>query len=267
MKILLIIACLSTPAAFAQNLTRYYADECKVFPQRIEVAPNGLSYIEFHGTVDPGQAFSPGVNYITDNQQTIDSAEPADAGAVQYPFTALHSSGTNLVNITTSLGRAKTDLVVWVNGEPCNFILEVVEGLEGPQRYVIESQRPLPALGQDVPTQLGGLEAVIDFHVISVTPPSAGTATAFFTISNNGPSVVAADSTRVRFKQGGQEYRVEVRKDPLALLIQPGETHTGHMILKGAGVGEGEISWEIQEIKGSRREVTLSEDATPSRPR
>ena len=167
-----------------------------------------------------------------------------DAGTEgEFPFMAVHTPGTNLINLSTTRNKGSTVLVVWVKGEPCNFTLDITEGLSGPQRYVIEAERPIAALNRPVPEGTGILATDLDFEIVQVTSPSDGVATAFFTLTNSSQSVIAADSTRVRFIQNGNTYRGDVTKEPRRLLIQPGETHTGYILLRNIEAGRGEISW------------------------
>ena len=255
--LLALLLALAAGSSVAQStVTRYYADECSVMPKEILVAPYGLSYIEFHDTIDPGQVFSPGVTTITQGSQ-----DDLDSGlGPMLPFTAVHSEGSNLMNISTSLNKAETVMVVWVKGEPCNLVLRVKEGLNGPQRYIIEAQRPLPALNGPGELDTSDLQDEVEFEILNVSAPSDGNASAFFTLTNHSSNVVAADIARIRFEQDGTRYATEVKKEPVRQLVQPGETQTGYILLKGVTPGPGQLSWTMREIKGMTREVTFREN-------
>ena len=262
----LVVAALSVANAQGNAVTRYYADECAVINKEVLVAPSGLTYIEFHDVIDPGQVFSPGATMITQDSG-VDETLDSGAGPVM-PFTVLHAQGTNLLNLSTSLNKAETVLAVWVKGEPCNLVLRVADGLVGARRYIIEAQRPLPAL-TDSPmgeSQTSDLNEAVEFEIMSVSAPSNGDVSVFFTLRNNSAHVMAADTSRVRFEQGGERYATQVRKEPVRQLLEPGETHTGYILVKGASAGQGQVEWALREMKGLTREVTFSETvAIPAR--
>jgi hypothetical protein len=241
---------LSLPALAQTNVTRYYADECKVIAKDVYVAPKGLSYIEFYDAIDQDGVISPGVARIVPDQQ-----QPMTA-----PFIADKTDGSNVLNITTTLTGGNSDLVVWVKGEPCNLRLVIKPDLVGPQRYIIERTRPLPALTNDS-TFNTNLKGSLEFQVISATAISDGTTTIHFSFTNRSERVVSLDTARVTFKQNDDPLAVEVRKTPLTPLVEPGKTHSGFVLVKGVSSGVGQLSWTVVGMGGGE-EVKFDETVT-----
>ncbi|CAN5875294.1 hypothetical protein BH24DEI2_BH24DEI2_12130 [soil metagenome] len=281
--------------ALAQsNVTRYYGDECAVISKDVYVSPNGLTFLEFYDSIDAGGVISPGL--------MIQGAEPSDTASqalqdVTTPFVAAKAEGSNRLDLSTELSAAETPLTVWVKGQPCLLRLTVKPDLVGPQRYIIERSRPLPALSAppsapllqtsappsapDVAgglpdatpaeatptvsddelaqTQVRDLASQLDFKLVSVTAVSNGAANAFFTFTNHSPNIIVLDGTRATFVQNGVRLPTKIRKEPLRGLVQPGETQVGYIVLDDAAPGAGELTWTLQEMGGETRKVVVRE--------
>ena len=285
-----LLLLVSTFALAQSNVTRYYADECAVISKEVYVAPNGLTFLEFYDTIDAGGVISPGL--MIQGAAQSQAASQGLQEEVMTPFVAAKAEGSNRLDISTELSAADTPLTVWVKGQPCLLRLSVKPDLVGPQRYIIERTRPLPALTipatsnpitppaaplapatapttapATAPTADAGgsgatvadLNREVDFELVSVTPVSEGSANAFFTFTNHSESVVALDSAQAAFVQNGVRLPTRVRKEPLRGLVQPGETHVGYIVLEDASAGEGELTWTLQELGGSARRVVIRE--------
>ena len=282
MKSFATLLLLASAFALAQsNVTRYYADECAVISKEVYVAPNGLTFLEFYDTIDAGGVISPGL--MIQGAAQSQAASQGLQEEVMTPFVAAKAEGSNRLDISTELSAADTPLTVWVKGQPCLLRLSVKPDLIGPQRYIIERTRPLPALTVPAvsapaapppavvaPETAGGAEPLpaetvaelareVDFELVSVTPASNGSANAFFTFTNHSDSVVALDSAQAAFVQDGVRLSTKVRKEPLRGLVQPGETHVGYIVLEAAEAGEGELTWTLQELGGSARRMVIRE--------
>ena len=290
MKTLGLLVCLGAVALAQSNVTRYYGDECAVMSKDVYVSPNGLTFLEFYDSIDAGGVISPGL--------MIQSAEAPDATQslqeVVTPFVAAKAEGSNRLDLSTELSAAETPLTVWVKGQPCLLRLTVKPDLVGPQRYIIERSRPLPALtrvsppgaafsrdaseasSENTATPTTPPEAItvsapdlasnLDFELVSVTPVSGHAANAFFTFTNHSDRVVVLDGVQVGFVQDGVQLPTKVRKEPLRGLVQPSETHVGYIVLEGAAPGAGILTWTLQEMGGETRRVVVREAlAVPAR--
>lgn len=257
MKTLPALVLLFSALTFGQsNVTRYYADECAVISKDVYVSPNGLTFLEFYDTIDAGGVISPGLMI-----QSAAQSQAASQGLqeeVMTPFVAAKAEGSNRLDLSTELSAAETPLTVWVKGQPWLLRLTVTPDLVGPQRYIIERTRPLPAFVPSVspsvvtvpapatapqtseaPTQpeavtppvlSSDLAPKLNFRLVSITPVSGNTANAFFTFTNRSDRVIALDSAQAVFVQNGVRLPTKVRKEPLRGLVQPGETHVGYIV-------------------------------------
>lgn len=239
---------------FAQpNVTRYYADECKVMSKPIYVATNGLSFLEFWDTIDANGIFSPGVSLSA----PVTAAATTAPVVAQLPFIADPIEGSNILNISTNLSAGESPLTVWVKGQPCLLNLEIKPNLSGPQRYIIAEERPLPAVstsGEGGPINTEDLSLNIE----GVSTVSDGEAHVYFTFINDSASVVTLDTAKVRFTQDGDSLATEVKKNPLKQLVQPGEAQGGFVLVKGAREGVGQLQWSVLKM-GSQEEVVFDE--------
>ncbi len=291
----LILLLLTSGFALAQsNVTRYYGDECAVISKDVYVSPNGLTFLEFYDSIDAGGVISPGLMIQGTSQS--DAANQGLQEAPMTPFVAAKAEGSNRLDLSTELSAAETPLTVWVKGQPCLLRLTVKPDLVGPQRYIIERSRPLPALSAPPSTPLPqtsapppvsattpavgvttppvGASSVpspdasvsdtelaqqLDFKLVSVTAVSSGAANAFFTFTNHSERIIVLDGTRATFVQNGVRLPTKVRKEPLRGLVQPGETQVGYIVLDDAAPGSGELTWTLQEMGGETRKVVVRE--------
>ena len=288
-----LVLCLGAFALAQSNVTRYYGDECAVISKDVYVSPNGLTFLEFYDSIDAGGVISPGL--MIQGASQSDAANQGLQEEVMTPFVAAKAEGSNRLDLSTELSAAETPLTVWVKGQPCLLRLTVKPDLVGPQRYIIERSRPLPALSAppsaplpqtsapppvsatapsmgtappvgaaSVPSPAAAISDAelaqqLAFKLVSVTAVSNGAANAFFTFTNHSERVVVLDGTRATFVQNGVRLPTKVRKEPLRGLVQPGETQVGYIVLDDAAPGSGELTWTLQEMGGETRKVVVRE--------
>ena len=235
-----ILLCLLSVFWFAtaqgQNaLTRFYASELGAFPGTLTVSPASLSVIEFWGVVN-----------------TVYTGEP--------DLVQIETVG-NTVYLGTTQPRGVTSLVVDVDGVKHLFSVTIQTPSPGPQHYVIERERPVPRIDDPLNPRVPArnLRGALGFDVVTATPISDGAANIFFTFSNDSQGVVALDTARVTFWQDGSMLPTEVSKEPLRQLVEPGEVHSGYIVVRGAEEGVGRLRWSVRELQGQIREVTFDE--------
>ncbi len=223
-------------AAQSQNaLTRFYASELGAFPGALVVSPASLSVIEFWGVVN-----------------TVYTGEP--------DLVQIETVG-NTVYLGTTQPRGITSLVVDVDGVKHLFSVTIQTPSPGPQHYVIERERPVPRIEDPLSPRVPArnLRGALGFDVVTATAISDGAANIFFTFSNDSQGVVALDTARVTFWQDGSMLPTEVKKEPLRQLVEPGEVHSGYIVVRGAEEGVGRLRWSVREVQGQVREVTFDE--------
>lgn len=222
--------------AHGQNaLTHFYASELGAFPGALTVSPATLSVLEFWGVVN-----------------TVYTGEP--------DLVQIETVG-NTVYLATTQPRGVTSLVVDVDGVKHLFSITIQTPSPGPKHYVIERERPVPRiedpLNPRVPAR--NLRGALGFDVVTATPISDGAANIFFTFENNSQGVVALDTARVTFWQDGSMLPTEVSKEPLRQIVEPGEVHSGYIVVRGAEEGVGRLRWSVRELQGQTREVEFDE--------
>jgi hypothetical protein len=160
----------------------------------------------------------------------------------------------------TTLSRGETDLVVSVGGQDNLFKIVIQSDLDGPQRYLIDKERPRPSITDPLNprTPSEDLEADLSLTLLEPSPVSDGSSTIFFTFTNRSSQVVALDSARLVIIQNDTHLTASVTKYPLRQLVEPGEIHTGFVVAQGAVSGVGDLRWTAIEMQGDGREVTFN---------
>lgn len=233
---LCLLGVLLLTSAQGQNaLTRFYASELGAFPGTLTVSPATLSVLEFWGVVSD-----------------VYTGEPT--------LLQIETDG-NTVYLGTTQPRGVTSLVVDVDGQKHLFNVTIQTPATGPKRYVVERERPVPRIEDPLNPRLPArnLRGALGFDVVTATPVSDGAANIFFTFENNSQGVVALDTARVTFWQDGSMLPTEVSKEPLRQIVEPGELHSGYIVVRGAEEGVGRLRWSVRELQGETREVNFDE--------
>jgi hypothetical protein len=218
-------------------ITRYYASELAAIKGEIKIPTGGLTNVQFY--------------------TVIEEVKAGDASI----FTTEPSASENMIYLGSSLAKGKTDLQVNIGGKILNFELVIDDSFDGPFTYVIEEERPRPALEDPLNprTPSEDLQADVELNLLEATPISDGEATIFFTFSNTSNQVVALDTARLVVTQNDTTLSARVTKNPLRQRVEPGETHSGFVVIKGAIPGTANLRWTAVEMQGNGREVTFNE--------
>jgi hypothetical protein len=252
-------------AAQAQVVLKtYYAEDLTKSPGTIEVSPGFTTVLDFWDTVDA--AFS-----------------------AKRELLRIEGGGSRLLVSAGLLGTATgptpvktgtTDLIVEVGGRTLLFTVRISPG-EYPRRYQILLKRERGATyGVSTPVQpqpapepapqpahRGGAapqtrptpapapqpEPRVAF-VTTVQAPSdaSGKVAVFFNLENQGRYPVSFALNDLQVLQGGKPLRVEVRRDPLKAVLQPGEGQSGVIVVHGARPGELLLRWRGVELGPGR---------------
>ena len=266
MRKTLVAAALFLFAAQAQSpvvLKTYYAEDLVKSPGLIEVSPGFTTVLDFWDTVDA--AFS-----------------------AKRELLRIEGGGSRLLLSAGLLGTAagptpvktgSTDLVVEVGGRTLLFTVRISPG-EYPRRYQILLKReraatygvstpvqvqpapepaPQPApkgsapQAKPAPAPAPQPEPRVAF-VTTVQAPSdaSGKVTIFFNLENQGGYPVSFALNDLQVLQGGKPLKVEVRRDPLKAVLQPGEGQSGVIVVYGARPGELLLRWRGVELGPGR---------------
>jgi hypothetical protein len=266
MRKTLVAAALFLFAAQAQSpvvLKTYYAEDLTRSPGLIEVSPGFTTVLDFWDTVDA--AFS-----------------------AKRELLRIEGGGSRLLLSAGLLGTAagptpvktgSTDLVVEVAGRTLLFTVRISPG-EYPRRYQILLKReraatygvstpvqvqPVPApapqpapkgsapQAKPAPAPAPQPEPRVAF-VTTVQAPSdaSGKVTVFFNLENQGRYPVSFALNDLQVLQGGKPLKVEVRRDPLKAVLQPGEGQSGVIVVYGARPGELLLRWRGVELGPGR---------------
>jgi hypothetical protein len=261
-----LVALLLLGAVQAQGpvvLRTYYAEDLVKSPGVIEVSPGFTTVLDFWDTVDA--AFS-----------------------AKRELLRIEGGGSRLLLSAGLLGTAAgptpvksgaTDLIVEVAGRTLLFTVRISPG-EYPRRYQILLKRERAATyGVSTPVQVrpvpgpapqpapkGGApqakpapapapqpEPRVAF-VTTVQAPSdaSGKVTVFFNLENQGRYPVSFALNDLQVLQGGKPLKVEVRRDPLKAVLQPGEGQSGVIVVYGARPGELLLRWRGVELGPGR---------------
>lgn len=234
--VLSLVVVLLVSGAHGQNaLTRFYASELGAFPGEITVSPATLSVLEMWGVVSD-----------------VYTGEPS--------LLQIETDG-NTVYLGTTQASGVTSLVVDVDGQKHLFTVSIKTAADGPRRYLVERERPVPRIEDPLNPRLPArdLRGALGFDVVTATPVSDGAASVFFTFENDSQGVVALDTARVTFTQDGSMLPTEVSKEPPRQLVEPGEVHSGYIVVRGAEEGVGRLRWSVSELQGRGREVMFDE--------
>jgi hypothetical protein len=231
----LIILLITVQAQTA--ITRYYANELQAIEGEIRVPTDGLTTLQFYTVIGEVKA----------GDSSIFTTEPSSSGDALY--------------LGSSLAKGNTDLVVDVRGKKLLFNLVIDEDFNGPLTYIIEEERPRPSIENPLNprTPSEDLQADVTLEILQATPVSNGESLVFFSFTNTSNQVVALDSSRLLVTQNDTILTVKVAKNPLRHLVEPGEIHGGHIVVKGAVPGTVNLRWTAVEIQGKGREVTFNE--------
>lgn len=216
-------------------LTRYYGSELQAIPGDIFVGTDGLSTLDFYNVIED----------VYLGNSSLFTVEVKD----------------NRLILGTTLSKADTDLQVFVDGAILNFNLTIDNSFKQPRTYLIERERPRPSIEDPLnPRTLSeDLQADVTLTLFQATPISDGESTVFFTFTNTSTQVVALDSARLVVTQNDTTLIAKVTKHPLRQLIEPGETHSGLVIIQGVVPGTTHLKWTAVEMQGNGREVTFNE--------
>ena len=266
MRQTLVAAALLLGAVQAQSpvvLKTYYAEDLTRSPGLIEVSPGFTTVLDFWDTVDA--AFS-----------------------AKRELLRIEGGGSRLLLSAGLLGTAagptpvktgSTDLVVEVAGRTLLFTVRISPG-EYPRRYQILLKReraatygvstpvqvqpaPAPApqpapkgsapQAKPAPAPAPQPEPRVAF-VTTVQAPSdaSGKVTVFFNLENQGRYPVSFALNDLQVLQGGKPLKVEVRRDPLKAVLQPGEGQSGVIVVYGARPGELLLRWRGVELGPGR---------------
>ncbi len=264
MRRTLIAALLLLGAVQAQGpvvLKTYYAEDLVKSPGLIEVSPGFTTVLDFWDTVDA--AFS-----------------------AKRELLRIEGGGSRLLVSAGLLGTAagptpvktgSTDLIVEVGGRTLLFTVRISPG-EYPRRYQILLKRektatygvstpvqvqpapepaPQPApkapQAKPAPTPAPQPEPRVAF-VTTVQAPSdaSGKVAVFFNLENQGRYPVSFALNDLQVLQGGKPLKVEVRRDPLKAVLQPGEGQSGVIVVHGARPGELLLRWRGVELGPGR---------------
>ena len=240
-------------------LKTYYAEDLVKSPGLIEVSPGFTTVLDFWDTVDA--AFS-----------------------AKRELLRIEGGGSRLLLSAGLLGTAagptpvktgSTDLVVEVAGRTLLFTVRISPG-EYPRRYQILLKReraatygvstpvqvqpaPQPApkgsapQAKPAPAPAPQPEPRVAF-VTTVQAPSdaSGKVTIFFNLENQGHHPVSFALNDLQVLQGGKPLKVEVRRDPLKAVLQPGEGQSGVIVVYGARPGELLLRWRGVELGPGR---------------
>jgi hypothetical protein len=244
-------------------LKTYYAEDLVKSPGLIEVSPGFTTVLDFWDTVDA--AFS-----------------------AKRELLRIEGGGSRLLLSAGLLGTAtgptpvktgSTDLVVEVGGRTLLFTVRISPG-EYPRRYQILLKReraatygvstpvqaqpapepaPQPApkgsapQAKPAPAPAPQPEPRVAF-VTTVQAPSdaSGKVTVFFNLENQGRYPVSFALNDLQVLQGGKPLKVEVRRDPLKAVLQPGEGQSGVIVVYGARPGELLLRWRGVELGPGR---------------
>jgi len=244
-------------------LKTYYAEDLVKSPGAIEVSPGFTTVLDFWDTVDA--AFS-----------------------AKRELLRIEGGGSRLLVSAGLLGTAAgptpvktgtTDLIVEVGGRTLLFTVRIAPG-EYPRRYQILLKRergatygvstpvrvqPAPEPAQPAhtgsappqarpaPAPTPQPEPRVAF-VTTVQAPSdaSGKVAVFFNLENQGRYPVSFALNDLQVLQGGKPLRVEVRRDPLKAVLQPGEGQSGVIVVHGARPGELLLRWRGVELGPGR---------------
>jgi len=248
-------------AAQAQVVLKtYYAEDLVKSPGTIEVSPGFTTVLDFWDTVDA--AFS-----------------------AKRELLRIEGGGSRLLVSAGLLGTAAgptpvktgtTDLIVEVGGRTLLFTVRIGPG-EYPRRYQILLKRekgatygvsapvsaqpaapappsaPKDAAPQAPARSASQPEPRVAF-VTTVQAPSdaSGKVAVFFNLENQGRYPVSFALNDLQVLQGGKPLRVEVRRDPLKAVLQPGEGQSGVIVVHGAKPGELLLRWRGVELGPGR---------------
>ena len=244
-------------------LKTYYAEDLVKSPGAIEVSPGFTTVLDFWDTVDA--AFS-----------------------AKRELLRIEGGGSRLLVSAGLLGTAAgptpvktgtTDLIVEVGGRTLLFTVRIAPG-EYPRRYQILLKRergatygvstpvrvqPAPEPAQPAhtgsappqarpaPAPTPQPEPRVAF-VTTVQAPSdaSGKVAVFFNLENQGRYPVSFALNDLQVLQGGKPLRVELRRDPLKAVLQPGEGQSGVIVVHGARPGELLLRWRGVELGPGR---------------
>ncbi|MGL4611987.1 MAG: hypothetical protein ACRCYY_20305, partial [Trueperaceae bacterium] len=218
-------------------ITRYYASELQALEGEIRIPTDGLATLQFYTVIGEVKA----------GDSSIFTTEPSSSGDALY--------------LGSSLAKGNTDLVVDVRGKKLLFNLVIDESFQGPFTYIIDEARPLPRLEDPLNprTVSEDLQKDVRLELLQATSVSDSESTVFFTFTNSSNQVVALDSARLVVTQNEDTLSARVTKNPLRQLVEPGETHSGFVVVKGAVAGSANLCWTAVEMQGNGREVTFNE--------
>jgi hypothetical protein len=259
----------------AQTLITYYADDLERVPGVIRVSKGFNTILQFYDKVE----------HITVSKSEIVQIKDLDPST--WWLTTGNNSGT-------------TGLTAFVNGRVLQFIVRVEPGSTN-RTYRIEPSRPSqvaspsgsswatpspsPASGGTAPSlrerpsssAQGGPSTpsstpqkaspaspsrhLVNF-TITYTPVPPGGYQVRFTLQNVSGETVYADLGRLRFIQGGGVLTYTIDRTPARARLNPGETQTGLIFVRGDPSKPVTYRWTF--VAGDGRSQELSGELLPS---